>query len=79
MRNKTFLGVRFYTNQWEIIPRIWTLSDNTTHCYWPHTGDVKALAENCVAPDPKKWSIWNIQQVVIESGKCHSISVVLYT
>ena len=78
MTNKKNLGVKFYTKQLEIIPRSWTLCDNA-QCYWPYAGDVKKLAEKCIAPDPHKWSIWKIQQVVVESGKCHCIFLVLYT
>ena len=77
MPKKQFVAVRFYSNQWEIIPRLWIIGHNT-HCYWPHAGYIKILAQNSIAPHLEKWTVWTIKEVLVASGKCHIHFVFLY-
>lgn len=68
MTSKKFVGIKFTSGQWQVVPLIW-LVDNNTKCFWPSSGDVKTLARNCTPPNVKNWSCWIIKEICVASGE----------
>ncbi|XP_018024667.1 uncharacterized protein LOC108680369 [Hyalella azteca] len=67
-RRKTFVGVYFNKNDWEIVPRIWLRQENSRLLtYWPDEGDVVTQAKAC-APVQRSWQLYPVQQIVEASG-----------
>ena len=63
---KKFSAVKFYNNQWAVVPTTWIMPDGA-HCYYP-SKDIHKLAKACASPE-MTWSLWNVREVLATSGK----------
>ena len=71
MSNKKFIGVTFYTGQWQVIPQEWLFPDHK-FTYWPAKGNVEKQVRERIEPNPKTWSVWPIHEIRETSGELNS-------